>query len=351
MVCHTLGVDKIWHGRKPKTDIIDNMMQYLNSITTHNISSASQHFLKPRHKILIRIGVKCGVHELLSTAFGAFDWVSPVSLGFCRTETDEPKTKNPIGALTTFDDLLSISATQNTGYWPHRLDFENIESVILRVLNFLAAVLPSTLPRRNSTQCVGVSCCTCSEHCEAIAQAAQDLCKSTPTQALKDYHEFKLEGTPVRLNPTNKKKQHFDWPSFQEQKALLQQARFLHLQDSYFSPWTGCLLRRCIEQMPHRQGQVAWRCRSRPSRPVFIARSVSKRLSSEGVSRSTTGTWWSQNLKIQNDQINRKKLIQNTCPSECCHDHQRGTKNIGTSVHRRFELFHQQQAFISCCQW
>ena len=60
-----------------------------------------------------------------------------------------------------------------------------------------------------------------------------------------------------------------------------------------------------LSKMPHRQGQVAWRCRSRPSRPVFTASSVSKWLSSEGVSRSTTGTWWSQNLKIQNDQINR----------------------------------------------
>lgn len=44
------------------------------------------------------------------------------------------------------------------------------------------------------------------------------------------------------------------------------------------------------------------------------------------------------------------KMIKSTdCPSECCHDHQRGTKNIATSVHRRFELFHQQQTFISCC--
>ena len=288
-------------------------MQYLNNITTHNISSASQHFLKPRRKILIRIGVKCGVHELLSTAFGAFDWVSTVSLGFCRTKTDEPKTTNPMGALTTFDDLLSISATQNAGYWPHRLDFEYFESVILRVLNFLAAVLPSTLPRRNSTQCVGVTCCTCGEHWEVIAQAAQDLCKSTPTQALKDYHEFKLEGTPVRLNPSNKK-QHFDWPSFQEQKALLQQARWLHLEDSYFSPWTGCLLRRCIECHTVKGkllGGVAAGHRDQFSVPA--------RLQSRFLQRE-----FQDPLQAPGDR--RIWKFKMTKSSECCHDHQRGIK-------------------------
>ena len=113
-------------------NISQHISTYLNNITIHNISSASRHFLKPRHKILIRIGVPCGVHELLSTAFRWFDWMSLVFPGFCRLhipskqKTDEPKTKNPMGALTTFDDLLSISATQNPTYWPHRLDFESV---------------------------------------------------------------------------------------------------------------------------------------------------------------------------------------------------------------------------------
>lgn len=99
MVCHTLGVDKIWHGRKPKTDIIDNTMQYLNNITTHSISSASQHFLKPRHKILIRIGVKCGVHELLSTAFGAFDWTLHGVSWLLQNRNGRTKNKKSHGRL------------------------------------------------------------------------------------------------------------------------------------------------------------------------------------------------------------------------------------------------------------
>ena len=153
-------------------------------------------------------------------------------------------------------------------------------------------MLPSTLPRRNSTQCAGGICCARSEHCEVIAHVAQDLCKSTPTQTLKDYHEYKLECILCSDSiPTTIRNSISADLRFKSRKLCFSKLADCILRTLIFHLGRAICFVACEQMTPGHQGQVAWRCRSRPSKPVFRARSTSKLLSSEGVSRSTTGTW------------------------------------------------------------